>query len=134
MWNGTYKRWNPLPRLERTRVYCEAVHDDWEGFRIWLRPEDSNLGVTVVRFGARLFYANSDEGDRLSSVLNQEELQFPHPFWIVQDSALVSEFKRQGAGVRDGQSLVHYAFLTCNDCIDVIAIGEPVLLGPGDEP
>ena len=134
MWNGTYIRWNPLPRLDGARVYCEAVHDDWEGFRIWLRPEEHHLGIIVVRFESRLFYTNSDEGDRLSAVSNQQELQFPHAFWIVQDSALVAEFRRQAAGVRDDDNLVHYAFLTCNDCIDVIAIGEPFFVGPGDEP
>jgi len=133
MWNGTYKRWNPLPRLEGARVYCEAVHDDWEGFRIWLRPEEHHLGIIVVRFGRRLFYTNSDEGDRLSGVVNEDELQFPHPFWTVEDSALVTEFRRQAAGVRDDVPLTHYAFLTCNDCIDVIATEDPVFVGPGDD-
>lgn len=132
MWHGTYKRWNPLPSLEGARVYCEAVHDDWEGFRIWLRPEEHRLGIIVVRFEMHLFYANSDEGDRLASVANQDELQFPHPFWLVEDSALVTQFKRAAAGVRDRDTLAHYAFLTCNDCIDVIAAGAPVFVGLED--
>ena len=30
MFIGRYIRWNPIPLLEGKRMYCEAVHDDWD--------------------------------------------------------------------------------------------------------
>lgn len=109
-------------------MYCEAVHDDWEGFRIWLSPEPPG-GMLVVRFSSVLFYANSDEGNRLAPVLNNRELQFPHVFWKVDDSSLVAEFLRQSAGTCEGLLITHFAFLTSSDCIDVLATEEPQFEG-----
>jgi hypothetical protein len=41
MWQGKYQKWNPIPHLENKRLYVGAVHDDWEGFRIWFGAEFS---------------------------------------------------------------------------------------------
>jgi hypothetical protein len=131
MYQGRYIRWNPIPTLEGKGMYCEAVHDDWEGFRIWLSP-DPRGGMIIVRFESVLFYANSDEGKRLSSVENQSDLEFPHVFWKVEDSALVTEFHRQSLGTCDGLNITHYAFLTSSDCIDVLSADEPSFEGNTD--
>ncbi|HEY9403053.1 MAG TPA: hypothetical protein VIQ24_10190 [Pyrinomonadaceae bacterium] len=125
MWKGIYKRWNPIPRLEGLRLYCEALHDDWEGFRIWLRPEDSSLGIIVVRFEAHLLYTNSDEMYRLAGIENKDEVQFPHAFWKVEDSSLVKEFHRQSVNIYENDPITHFAFLSCNDCVDVLSVNEP---------
>ncbi len=126
MLKGIYKRWNPIPQLEGVPLYCEAVHDDWEGFRIWFAAENRNLGVVlIVRFDARLLYTNSDEGSMLNNIENFNEVQFPHTFWEVEKSALVEEFQRQSGGIYTDDKITHYAFLSCNDCIDVLSISEP---------
>ncbi len=125
MWQGKYQRWDPVPRLAGKVLYCEAVHDDWEGFRVWLRPEEPSLPMLIVKFASRLLYANSDEGDRLAGIRNMEEVKFPHAFWIVAESALVDEFHRQSVGIRANDKIVHYAFLSANDCIDVLSLEHP---------
>ena len=125
MWKGIYKRWNPIPKLEGLRLYCEALHDDWEGFRIWLRSDDSALGVIVIRFESRLLYTNSDEMYRLASIENNDEVQFPHAFWKVENSGLVTEFHRQSLNIYVDVPLTHFAFLSCTDCIDVLSVDEP---------
>jgi hypothetical protein len=130
MFQGRYIRWNPIPKFEGERMYCEAVHDDWEGFRIWLRPERSD-GMLIVSFRTMLFYANSDEGKRLASVENQSDLKFPHVFWKVDNSSLVREFHRQASGTAERLEVTHYAFLSCTDCIDVLATEPPELVEGG---
>jgi hypothetical protein len=131
MFRGRYIRWNPIPQLEGKRMYCEALHDDWEGFRIWLQP-DPHGRMLVVRFEHVLFYANSDEGKRLAPVEKGEEMRFPHVFWKVENSALVEEFHRQSAGTCEGLPITHYAFLTSSDCVDVLSVQEPSFSGVPD--
>ena len=125
MWQGEYIRWNPIPNYEGARLYCEAVHDDWEGFRIWLRPEDKKSGMVIVRFESMLMYVNSDEGNRLSNVTSQEKMVFPHAFWKVEKSSLIKEFHRQSVGINEELKIKHFALLTCDDCIDILSVDEP---------
>ena len=125
MWQGRYRRWNPLPEVEGKVLWCEGVHDDWEGFRIWLRPEERKLPMLIVHFEYYLMYVNSDEGDRLSSVLEPEDFGFPHAFWKVEESALLSEFHRQSVAIREKVDITHFAFLSASDCIDVLALEAP---------
>lgn len=113
-------------------MYCEAVHDDLEGFRIWLSPEKPSR-ILVVRFDHVLCYVNSDEGKRLASVENDAEISFPHVFWKVENSALISEFHRQSLGTSESVAITHFAFLTSSDCIDVLALGDPIFEGQIDE-
>lgn len=133
MWKGIYKRWNPVPKLEGLRLYCEALHDDREGFRLRFRSDDSSLGIVVVRFESHLLYTNSDEANRLAGIENADEVLFPHAFWKVENSDLVKEFQRQSAHLHEHDPLTHFAFLSCNDCIDVLSIAEPQF-GSGKDP
>lgn len=125
MHQGTYTRWSPIPDLDGMRMYCEAVHDDWEGFRLWLMPDDRRGDMLVVSFDTVLSYASTPEWFRLGVIANVDELTFPHVFWTVGSSALVSAFRRDACGTVDDLPITHYAFLTSNDCIDVLASAPP---------
>ena len=137
MWQGIYRKWNPVPHLADKPLYVEAVHDDWEGFRIWFSSENSKIGVvTIVRFEHALLYTNSDEGFRLSGVQNSEALNFPHLFWQVENSELLKEFNRQSVGIIEDWEIKHYAFLSASACIDVLSVIEPTfnnLIEEGDD-
>ena len=126
MWQGTYKKWNPIPVLEDKCLYVEAVHDDWEGFRIWFSSENTKLGVVlIVKFEVALMYVNSDESYRLSSVQNREQMKFPHLFWKVENSELIKEFHRQSVNIYEDWEIQHFAFLSGGDCVDVLSLSEP---------
>jgi hypothetical protein len=120
MWNGIYKRWSPIPDLDGQRVYLEAVHDDWEGVRIWLRPEDSTKPMGIFRFDIVEAYFASNESNRISKMLPEQELEFPHAFWKVENSELLEVVSKQSCGT-EREGLVHFSFLSCEDCIDVLA-------------
>ena len=136
MWQGNYRRWNPVPHLEGKCLYVDAVHDDWEGFRIWFSMENKNAGVVaIVKFERVLLYTNSDESYRLSPVNNREQMKFPHLFWKVEDSELLKEFHRQSLQIYEDWEITHYAFLSASDCVDVLSVSEPTftnLLEEGD--
>jgi hypothetical protein len=125
MFYGQYVKWSPLPDFDGQRLSCEALHDDWEGFRIWLKPPSGSM--LVVAFPSVLFHASTSDSVRLSTIANTAPLDLPHAFWTVEASALIAEFHRQSCDTRRGWSIRHYAFLSTNDCIDVLSTEAPVL-------
>ncbi|MGL4325487.1 MAG: hypothetical protein ACRCTD_15735 [Beijerinckiaceae bacterium] len=124
MFQGHYIRWNPIPELDGQRMSCEALHDDWEGFRLWFKPQSGPM--LIVSFPSVLLHASSEDGSRLSPIINTVPLELPHLFWKVEQSALVAEFHRQSLDTRASWNITHYAFLSVNDCIDVLATEPPV--------
>lgn len=129
MWVGIYKRLNPLPDFSGVRFDVEAVHDDWEGFRIWFRPHDVTKAMIIAKFDNPLFYSSSYDGDRLDGAKNDMSNVFPHLFWEVTDSSLVKEFKRQSAGIRNEEIIYHYCFMSCNQAVDVLSHSAPIFIG-----
>lgn len=134
MWHGIYKRWTPLTAWSSCRVEIEALHDDLEGFRFWLQNHDPRLGRVFVQFDSPLFYCASDESNRVSELKpEQADLQFPHVFWTVDDSELVRIFNRQSCNLHADFGIVHYCFLSCNQCIDVLSCKPPLFTGDTQE-
>ena len=133
MWIGKYIKWNPIPEYAGKRFDVEAVHDDWEGFRIWFRPHDTTRPMLIVKFENELFYSSSDEGDRLIGASNDITKEFPHLFWKVTESNLITEFKRQTSGIRADDDIHHYCFMSCNQCVDVLSLSEPIFTGHEDD-
>ena len=65
------------------------------------------------------------DDDRFSVVEVEKNRVLNQEFWRVENSALVKEFKRQGAGIRDDDDITHYVFITYSDCINVLSMLEP---------
>ena len=129
MWQGIYKRWNPISYLEGKRLYIEAVLDDCEGFRIWISSENTKLGVVaIVKFEVVQMYVNSNESYRLTEIQNSKEIEFPHTFWKVENSGLLKEFNRQSLNTYKDDEIEHYSFLSCDECIDVLSWAKPTFV------
>ena len=124
MWQGKYRKWNPVPHLEDKEFNVEAVHDDAEGFRIWFSNSKAGV-VTIVKFDNVLLYANSDEMYRLTEVKNLETLKFAHLFWQVEESELIKEFHRQSLEIYKYLDIKHYVFISGSACIDVLSESDP---------
>jgi hypothetical protein len=132
MFEGHYIRWCPIPAFDGQRMSCEALHDDWEGFRLWFKPKSGPM--LIVAFPSVLFYASSEDGARLVPPMTKDvPLQLPHLFWKVETSSLLAEYHRQSMGTRANWAITHYAFLSVNDCIDVLATEAPLFLEHGHE-
>ena len=126
MWQGKYKKWNPIPQFENKCLYLEAVHDDCEGFRLWFSDEESKLNIVlIVKFDDVFLYTTSNESYRLSAVDSEAEMKFPHLFWKIEDSDLIKEFHRQSLKIYEDFEIQHFAFLSGEDCIDILSVSEP---------
>ena len=126
MWHGIYKEWHPLPDWSNCRVEVDSVKDDGGKLRILITHHDPPRRMLTVSFSSHLLYASSDESDRIGALEPpQPKLQFPHVFWRVNGSELLELFHRSSCGIHDGTHLTHYAFLSCNQCVDVISQFSP---------
>ena len=127
MWHGVYDRWNPLPEFEGQRLYCDALHHDFEGFRFRLRPENPAVSPIIIRFANPLLYLHSNESFRIAPYSPPQNLHFPHAFWKVSNSELVRLFHRASCNAYTVPPVLHYAFQPCDDCVDVLSVAEPTI-------
>lgn len=123
--SGRYVKWHPLPG-QAGRFYCEALIDDWEGFRILLGTDKMSDPMMRLTFPDALLYRNCDESHRLAIPGDGSELDFPHPFYTVENSALLADFHRDAQETMKDLAITHYAIYTANDCIDVLSPTPPV--------
>jgi hypothetical protein len=121
---GRYCRWEPFPGIDG-RWYLDALHHDFEGFRLLLRGEDCTGPVLRLVFAAPLLYQAAEEGYRLAGPSADSELAPPHPFYTVERSSLVAEFHRASSGAYREWAVRHFAIHAADQCVDVLSVEEP---------
>jgi hypothetical protein len=121
--NVLYQQWNPLESIP-DRLYCEAIHDDYEGFRILLKGQETDSPTFRLAFDSPLAYRNIDEG-RLLRTLNLIKDREKASLYEVKNSPWVKWFHDESLGIYEGRDLIHYAIITANDCIDVLTEFAP---------
>jgi len=117
-------QWKPIHSL-KNHFYCDAIHDDYEGFRIILRAEKNDGPVIKILFDNVLFYQNTDEGNILNPPASDGDFSFPHPFYKIANSKLLGHFHQLSNNIYLNEDITHFAIYTCNDCIDILCSGEP---------
>lgn len=123
MANEIYKKWLPIEGIPK-KLYCEGIHDDYEGFRVLLKEEDSQSLVVRLTFETVLAYRNIDESYLLRTVDN---INSPgeSTLYIVENSLWVKWLHEESYGTLEGKNITHYAIYTPNDCLDILAEHEP---------
>lgn len=103
-------------------LYVQGVQDDENGLRLLFENESGNLvEVTFVGYAA---YRNVNESFRLRTWRLIRPPKESSSF-TVENSSWLTWLREEADGVLDGRPLVHYAFYTGEDCIDVAAESEP---------
>lgn len=123
------KPWKPIEGEGLQDVmYVEAIHDDYEGFRILLRGEEPPLIMLRVRFEAPLSYRNTQETFRrldVSQPANHDVLG--KLFYIVENSSYIDYFNEMTQELFTDWELKHYVIYASQDCIDVISAIPPIV-------
>lgn len=125
MKNIIYQKWIPIHSIPE-RLFCEAIHDDYEGFRILLRGEALHSPMLRISFESVLAYRNIDEGSLLKTLNLLKDCE-PSSFYLVQNSTWLVWFHEESYGMYEDRHIVHYAIFTSHDCIDVLSEYEPVV-------
>jgi len=120
---NNFKEWKLFPNIPK-RLHCEALHDDYEGFRLLLKSEDPSSDLLKIYFDAHLAYQNIDEGDRLRTISEDGDMG-RSTLYTVENSGWVRWFCEECYGKYDSDEIVHYAIFTPNGCIDVLSKFPP---------
>lgn len=125
MAKNVYRKWEPVPDLP-IEMYVEALHDDYEGFRVLLKGRDERAGMLRIAFYYALTYRNVDEGDLISYDRQDEGGDLGRwGFFVVSTSDYLEWFLDVSHGLHDRDDITHYAIYTPNDCIDVLSKDPP---------
>ena len=121
-----FEKWMPNTTVDITeRLYLEALHDDHEGFRLFLRGSENNSKTLKVSFSHSLCYRNTDESNLIKTLYQQNFDGWP--FFTVKNSNFLKWFLEESCGTLDTKDLMHYAVYTPNDCIDILSVETPCI-------
>jgi hypothetical protein len=121
--------WEPLSDIERV-LYVEAIHDDTEGFRILLRGTQPTSPVLRIHFESYVAYRNVNESYR-NRTWQDESLTRDLPSLLkVCHSKWARWASQEASGAVGPEEMIHYAIYTPEDCVDVLALSEPVVDWP----
>ena len=107
-------------------ISIDALIDDWEGFRILVRNHVTN-GVVRIAFDTHLAYQSRDESDFIGEAQRSEG--FGHggygSLYRVRNSAFIARYLRDSLRGYTSSEVTHFAIVTGDQCIDVIALTKP---------
>ena len=112
--------WHPLDDLPAI-LYCEGIHDDYEGFRVLLRGRGARNKMLRMTFEGLVAYRNINESYRLRSLPSGE----PWTLFRVESSSWISWICEESGEVLIPGQLLHFAIFTPEDVLDVVTQCEP---------
>ena len=123
---STYSKKEWLP--ENWGTYnCEGLLDDYEGFRILTRGEARSAPMYRISFEAVESYCSVEESSCINDTRRKPGLTQSGWCFQVENSWFLKEFHEISSGIRKDFDYRHFAFYFANQCIDVIAFGEPII-------
>jgi hypothetical protein len=120
-----YEKWNPTADIPARLVFEEVRHADGH-FSVLLRRESKENSVLRVFFDSVLFYRTINESYLLRTLQMVENLGGAS-LYIVDNSPLLSWFHEESLNIYNDWRIKHYAILTPDECIDILASIEPVV-------
>lgn len=120
---ANFKDWTPLDNIPKV-MYCEAIYDDYEGFRILLKGEEESSPTLIFEFNNARAYRKLDEGDILRTI---DSIDNPgrSSLYLVDNSSWLEWFIEDGYGINKDSKIKHYAIYTPTDCIDILSEAPP---------
>lgn len=98
MTTPVYEAWKPIEGLPRV-LYVEALHDDYEGLRVLLRPNDSSSRMLRIVFESVVGYMNVNEGYRQRTWGSIPSMETLPTMLTVRDSKWVEWLMEDAGGV-----------------------------------
>lgn len=118
-----YRAWSPLEGVPH-EVWVEAIHDDYEGFRVLLKG-DGNARTLRLTFVAPVAFRNINESFRARTWSDRPAHLGLPSLRLVDRSRWLDWLIEESGGILDAGKLKHYAIYTPEDCIDVVTEFEP---------
>jgi hypothetical protein len=124
MENEHFQRWDPCWWYRDVRsTVIASVKDDWEGFRLILTGSNCPDTRVSVPAGAVVLYRVYDESGLIGREI--QGIAPNHCFYTIESSPLLAECWRMFSGIRDADTMRHYAIYTLGRCVDIVSTREP---------
>ena len=123
-----YKIWDET-REWPSILYLHGLHDDCEGFRLVLEDKVLNGCTYLLVFDTCLTYQKTDKGychNSLRDLIRDNRTEFK-AVYVVENSEWITSFLKDNPGGHLPGNLIHFAIVTQDDWIDIIALKEPVV-------
>ncbi len=120
-----YHIWEPIKGIP-SELFVEALHDDYEFFRILLKGKSPQSKMLRIYFDSIFAYRNLDESYRLRT-WNKFKGDRPSSLFIVENSKWLKWFHEESQGLYHENPIKHYAIHTVQDCIDILSEYEPLV-------
>ncbi|MGE4578331.1 MAG: hypothetical protein AB7F21_02235 [Desulfuromonadales bacterium] len=118
-----YRNWEPIEGIP-SELYVEALHDDYEFFRVLLKGNKHTDHMLRIFFDAHYAYRNINESFRQSTWCNFN-FDTRSSLYIVENSKWLLWFHEESAHVYADEEIKHYAIYTTEDCIDILSKFPP---------
>jgi hypothetical protein len=119
--------YSPLKIVEDqpAQMIVHSLCDVSDGLKIYLSSElSSNHKMLEVVFDPYVAYRNMNESYRMATLSKYPD-GLKETIYKVNNSAWVKWFHEESMGMYIENNIIHYAFMTIADCIDVLAEFEP---------
>lgn len=121
------KPWG-IPIIESNNTFeVEAIHDDYEGFRILLRENQKMHRVLKITFNSKISYRNTDESFLLNVWSSTDKDILGKIFYTISNSKYLDFFNQMTEGLYNTWDITHYAIYTTSDCIDILSDQPPIV-------
>ena len=125
----TWKKWG-TSELVADEYELKSLVQDWEGLTLVFLGRKTE--VSIAYHAQILSFCSCDEGDRWKTV---DTLLADHgkdffQNWLayqVSDSRYASWFAEETFGTTAADTVLHLAFVTANDIVDVLSLSEPTI-------
>lgn len=119
--NYVVQNWLPIDDY----FHCEGVLDDYEGFRVLARGGSKSSPMYRILFDTVVAYSSVEESSCFNDPRRAPGFASKNCCFRVEKSWYLSELHEISSGVREGEDIHHYALYFSNQCIDVLAYGQP---------
>ncbi|MEP3279147.1 MAG: hypothetical protein ABJN26_25375 [Stappiaceae bacterium] len=106
-------------------MFLHSLLDDTDGLHLVFVRSDEQKTIKIS-FDTYLSFRNADEGDRLK-FLNEVEGLEKWPLYIVENSEFLKWFHEQTYNIHQAVDIKHYAFITPDDIVEILARDAPVI-------
>ena len=117
-----------IPNIDNNTTYnIEAIHDDYEGFRILIRSNNLTDKILRITFSNHLSYRNTDESFLLKLWGHIDKETLGKTFYLVSNSTYIDFFNESTENLYKEWKIIHYAIYTTSDCIDILSDQPPII-------
>lgn len=124
-----WEKWTPREVENSSEIFSlETLQYDQDGLDLILTSDDLTTKL-IAHFDEHLCFRVIDEGDFLRTQ-NQIKTISGWTFFKVKQSSFLRWFHEESYNIRKSDDIIHYAFVTPDDIVDILSLAPPkVMLG-----